>query len=129
MGITKMAKSVASAVTKAMGSPAVESPSLEPPMAQVPAPLPKVKLNDRTRLALAVWAKAILGDSSASAEKKAIAKNLYEGGVDAWNSKLFVFFQTHWSLPTNDTKQSDVNDIVTAVVEDYLAAKSIKDVR
>lgn len=125
MGITKMAKSVASAVTKAMGSSAVDPPPLEP--LPVPVPAPKMKLNDRTRLALAVWAKAILGDPSASKEKRAMAKNLYEGGVDAWNSKLFVFFQTHWSSPTNDTKQADVDGLVTAVIEDYLAAKSIKD--
>ncbi len=82
-------------------------------------------LSDKTRNGLAVWAKAILGDPASSDEKKAIAKELYASGVDGWNSRLFIFFQNHFSGPTNDTQQADVNNIVTAVMDDYLASKSL----
>lgn len=82
-------------------------------------------LSDKTRFGLAVWAKAILGDANATAEKKALAKELYSNGVDGWNSRLFIFFQAHWSNPTDATSQSDVNDLVTATINDYLAAQAL----
>ncbi len=82
-------------------------------------------LSDKTRNGLAVWAKAILGDPAAPAAKKEIAKEIYASGVDGWNSRLFIFFQNHFLAPTNDTVQSTVNDIVTAVMDDYLASKNL----
>jgi len=84
-----------------------------------------MKLDGKVRLALATWAKAILGDAGAAADKKALAKEIYASGVDGWAGKLFVFVQTHFSAPTDDTIQSAVNDIVTSVVNDYLAAKAL----
>jgi len=84
-----------------------------------------MKLDGKVRLALATWAKAILGDANATADKKALAKEIYATGVDGWAGKLFVFVQTHFSAPTDETAQSAVNDIVTSVVNDYLAAKAL----
>lgn len=85
-----------------------------------------MKLDGKVRLALAVWAKAILGDPNLPLVKQALAKELYVSGVDGWASKIFVFVQAHWMNPTDTAAQTDVNDIVTSVIDDILKAKSLK---